>query len=145
VTRDEHRAACIEAMRAAFYARTSGERTSVYEALTAAFEAIPTAGADVVPTEATVEMLLHGSLQSTLSGVWRAMRIVGSLTNPQKAFPDEPTFVLLARDPIAPDLIRQWAEQRLEEGEDRSKVNKAFECADAMEQWRLANSPEKKP
>jgi hypothetical protein len=62
-----------------------------------------------------------------------------------KALPDEPMFILLARDPIAPDLIRQWAEQRLEEGEDREKVDEAFACADAMDKWRVANPPEPKP
>jgi hypothetical protein len=63
----------------------------------------------------------------------------------QKAAPDEPMFILLARDPIAPDLIRQWAEQRLEEGEDHEKIDEAFACADAMDKWRLANATKRKP
>jgi len=62
-----------------------------------------------------------------------------------KAEPDEPIFVLLARDPLAPDLIRQWAEQRFEEGEDRDKVDEAFACANEMVQWRLDNRHKMKP
>lgn len=61
-----------------------------------------------------------------------------------KAAPDEPVFVLLARDDLAPDLVRQWAERRMALGEDQRKVSEAFDCADAMEQWRRDNVPEKK-
>jgi hypothetical protein len=62
-----------------------------------------------------------------------------------KAFANEPMFILLGRDKLAPDLVRQWAERRLEEGEDREKVSEAFDCARAMEKWRLTNPPEKRP
>jgi hypothetical protein len=64
-----------------------------------------------------------------------------------KAEPDEPLFVLLARDPHAPELVRRWAELRaLEIGPDgpREKVTEAMECAIQMERWResrLAGSP----
>lgn len=53
-----------------------------------------------------------------------------------KAEPDEPTFTLIARDPMAPALIRLWAAQRWQEHEDPEKVAEARECADAMEAWR---------
>jgi hypothetical protein len=82
MTRDEHREKCIEAMHDAFYARTSGLPVSIHEALEAAFDALPSACADVVPVEVTEEMLMRGHLQSTLPGVWRVMRAAGSLTNP---------------------------------------------------------------
>jgi hypothetical protein len=64
-----------------------------------------------------------------------------------KARPDEPMFVLLARDPLAPPLVRRWAaEQRLKEGGgDQRKIDEALACADAMNEWRSANPPEPKP
>lgn len=62
------------------------------------------------------------------------------------AMPDEPMFVLLARDPHAPTIVRTWALGRqieIDQGqrppEDLAKVNEAFECADRMEAWRKAN------
>lgn len=55
------------------------------------------------------------------------------------AEPDEPMFVLLARDPHAPELVRQWAEHRSYGGYDPEKVAEAFACADAMDAWRAAN------
>lgn len=63
-----------------------------------------------------------------------------------KAMPDEPMFVLLARDPHAPDLVRDWAIERAEAialGKrpplDVTMVVEAFECADHMERWRARN------
>jgi len=77
---------------------------------------------------------------------------MGSKTNPAKfdcyanALPDEPMFILLARDPFAPALVRSWAnerEQRIGSGvrpiEDRAMVAEARECAEAMEKWRSEN------
>lgn len=59
-----------------------------------------------------------------------------------KALPDEPTFTLLARDPQAPQLIRQWArDRRLREGTDTPKTESAFAIADAMDTWRMAQRP----
>lgn len=77
---------------------------------------------------------------------------MGSKLHPGKfdcyanALPDEPMFVLLARDPSAPDLLRMWALSRevaVIDGRrpesDRALVGEARECADAMKAWRLAN------
>lgn len=62
------------------------------------------------------------------------------------ALDDEPMFVLLARDPDAPRVIRNWAAARTEDIErgrrpasDASKVVEARRCADQMEKWRAAN------
>lgn len=55
------------------------------------------------------------------------------------AEPDEPMFVLLARDKHAPELVRQWAQLRLADGEDARKVAEATICADRMERWRKEN------
>lgn len=55
----------------------------------------------------------------------------------QNADPDEPLFVLLARDPLAPILVRLWADLRQQAAGNPSKVNEARYCAAAMEQWRI--------
>lgn len=67
-----------------------------------------------------------------------------------KAEPNEPLFVLLARDPLAADLVRQWADlatgsvartpapMTLEEIKTIEKAAEALCCADAMDAWRRA-------
>lgn len=68
----------------------------------------------------------------------------GSFDCYANAEPDEPMFVLLARDAYAPLLIRTWAADREVEGEDPAKVAEARACADACEKWRKkkeANQP----
>jgi hypothetical protein len=74
---------------------------------------------------------------------------MGSKNEPGKydcyanAEPDEPMFVILARDPSAPELVEQWAIRRvnlISEGKkpesDYALVEEARECADKMRQWR---------
>lgn len=63
------------------------------------------------------------------------------------ALPDEPMFVLLARDALAPDVVRQWAaliEHAINRGmkpeTDIAKVKEARTCADAMGLWRVENN-----
>lgn len=60
------------------------------------------------------------------------------------ALDDEPMFVLLARDPSAPALVRQWAAQRrvdIEAGTrpeaDRAQVEEAERLAERMKTWRM--------
>ena len=51
---------------------------------------------------------------------------------------DEPMFILLARDPIAADLVRLWAKSRelaIRSPRDADKAREARRCADAMEEW----------
>lgn len=55
------------------------------------------------------------------------------------AEPDEPMFILLARDRLAPSLVEMWAATRELMGEDPAKVAEANECAAAMRTWREAN------
>lgn len=64
----------------------------------------------------------------------------------QNAEPDEPMFVLLARDKSAPEIVRVWAYQRkvdilkgLKPEEDMKMVEEAMECAANMEKWRHDN------
>jgi hypothetical protein len=77
---------------------------------------------------------------------------MGSKTNPgdfdcyANALPDEPMFILLARDPRSPKLVEMWAHQRMtdiENGDrpasDMAMVREARDCAENMRQWRLAN------
>lgn len=53
-----------------------------------------------------------------------------------KAEPDEPMFVLLGRDPLAPELVELWAYRRSSvRGSDDPKVAEALECAKAMREW----------
>ena len=57
-----------------------------------------------------------------------------------KAEPDEPMFILLARDPVAPVLVRLWEELRNLRGlRDDDKGKEANDCAIAMERWRRKN------
>lgn len=55
-----------------------------------------------------------------------------------KAEEDEPVFVLLARDPLAPTLVSLWAQARLlaaREQRDADKAERALTQAEAMAQW----------
>ena len=46
-------------------------------------------------------------------------------------------FVLLARDPDAPEAIRHWARIQVITGEQpRPKIDEAFNCANEMDKWR---------
>lgn len=60
--------------------------------------------------------------------------------------PDEPYFVLMARDPMASSLVRMWAvirqeaiEKNLKPNSDIEKVLEAKGCAESMEVWRARN------
>lgn len=55
----------------------------------------------------------------------------------KNAAPDEPMFILLARDPMAPTLVRAWAHARIERGKDDAKAKDALTLADSMEAWAL--------
>lgn len=52
------------------------------------------------------------------------------------ADPDEPMFVLLARDPTAHLVVTFWRALRAEMGEtSEAKLEEARECSLAMERW----------
>lgn len=57
----------------------------------------------------------------------------------EKAAPDEPMFVLLARDASAPALVEMWARDRERHGEEAGVVAEARECAEQMRAWRDRN------
>lgn len=70
---------------------------------------------------------------------------MGSKRNPggfdcyEKAKPDEPMFVLLARDPYASTLVRIWKLMH-EDDTDCEKTDEALRCADAMDAWEGGNT-----
>lgn len=77
---------------------------------------------------------------------------MGTKNNPgsydcyENALPDEPMFVLLARDPNAPDLVDEWAVGRMRDitlgfrpKSDLPMVDEAQACARNMREWRAAN------
>ncbi len=53
------------------------------------------------------------------------------------AHPDEPMFILLGRDPVAPLLVRLWAELRGEmtKGLPTAQRDEAVRCSDVMHEW----------
>lgn len=51
------------------------------------------------------------------------------------AEPDEPMFILLGRDRMAPYLVELWAEYRESEGDNPAQIREARECAAAMREW----------
>lgn len=60
-----------------------------------------------------------------------------------KAEPDEPMFVLLARDPLAPNLVEQWAflrataiGRREPPASDLDKVEEALLLVEKMRLWK---------
>lgn len=63
-----------------------------------------------------------------------------------KAEPDEPMYVLLGRDHLAPELVRAWAWEYLRNGgRDAAKAQEALDCAAAMEKWRHEHVSPKPP
>ena len=78
---------------------------------------------------------------------------MGTKNNPGKfdcyvnALPDEPMFVLLARDPEFADLVGEWADRRrravrcgLRPLSDMALVDEAIECASNGANWRRQNN-----
>jgi G3E family GTPase len=51
-----------------------------------------------------------------------------------KAAPDEPIFVLRAKDPAAPQTIRLWAAMSASQHEPE-KIEGALQLADEMDEW----------
>lgn len=70
----------------------------------------------------------------------------GSFDCYENALPDEPMFVLLARDPMAPHMVLDWAMKREEDiavgarsTSGRAMVAEARRCAHDMRAWRKEN------
>lgn len=78
---------------------------------------------------------------------------MGTKNNPGKfdcytnALPDEPMFVLLARDPNFQRFVHKWAKDRMKDIQcglrpesDIAMVAEAEECAWAGQEWRKDNN-----
>lgn len=61
----------------------------------------------------------------------------------EAADPDEPMFILLARDRDAPALVELWADVREGRGEDPAKVAEARQCAEDMRAFKALRDAEK--
>jgi len=64
------------------------------------------------------------------------------------AEPDEPMFILLARDMAAPATVERWADARkrlidrgLKPRSDMAMIREAEDCANAMREWRAKHRP----
>jgi hypothetical protein len=55
--------------------------------------------------------------------------------------PDEPVFVLRARDRFAASLVRTWAIMADKHGAPHDMVAEANRLADAMEEWPTKQTP----
>ena len=57
--------------------------------------------------------------------------------------PDEPFFVLRAKDPLAAMIVRWWAGVADKTGVSEEKVREALSCSYNMWEWRMKNAPDK--
>lgn len=64
-----------------------------------------------------------------------------------KRRPGEPMFILLGRDPDAHNIVRMWAQRRLDAGGDPDHCQSVFAIADAMQEYAAdpANRPASAP
>lgn len=53
-----------------------------------------------------------------------------------KVAPDEPFFVLRAKDPIGAHVVRYWVDNAHAAGHEAEKIMEASICADDMDTWR---------
>lgn len=72
------------------------------------------------------------------------MNKADNLRNPSsclnKAAPDEPLFILRAKDPHAAQAVRHWA--TMSEGtHEPEKIAQALDAANRMDAWRKHNQP----
>lgn len=60
-----------------------------------------------------------------------------------KAEDDEPYFTVLARDPIAPVIVRLWVHvAEIKRSQPRRKLEEALQLAEDMDRWRAFNRPD---
>jgi hypothetical protein len=58
-----------------------------------------------------------------------------------KAAPDEPIFVIRAKDKLSASMVRQWAEAAAMTGaHEPEKIQEARQLAEIMETWRQENT-----
>ena len=54
----------------------------------------------------------------------------------KKVHPNEPIFVLRARDITAPAIVRVWCALAAQSGTNRDKIDEALKWADVMIEWQ---------
>lgn len=62
----------------------------------------------------------------------------------KNAEPDEPMFILLARDPLAPILVEAWAKLSIARIDGVEKSNQALQVAREMREWLEASLKKKR-
>ncbi len=92
MTRDEHRAKCIEAMKAAYVTRVAAGDWEFVDLMLAVFDSLANAGVRVDPVEATEEMRAASMWKQPkhryyVDEEWRRMSAAGDLTNPPEGKP----------------------------------------------------------
>jgi hypothetical protein len=106
---------------------------------------------DVVPTDrpfrvraeevaAVVEQLLDGQAHDRLVvAIEHALKAASRSGDCCVPLPSEPFFVLLGRDPQAPDLVDTWADIRAIAEPSSAKPEMARSVASAMRNWKRDN------
>jgi hypothetical protein len=59
-----------------------------------------------------------------------------------KSAPDEPLFVLCARDPVAPYAVEEWARKAQEAGVRQEKIDEAKAVAQQMRKYPTKKIPD---
>jgi hypothetical protein len=76
------------------------------------------------------------------------MNKADNLRNPasclNKAEPDEPLFILRAKDPVAAQTVRHWATMS-DGNHEAEKIAQALKAADEMDRWRANRFPSVAP
>ena len=52
---------------------------------------------------------------------------------------DEPVFLLRAKDKTAPNIVRKWAMEQVNQGSEDPCIEVALKWADVMEEWKKKN------
>ena len=52
---------------------------------------------------------------------------------------DEPVFLLRAKDKTAPNIVRKWAMEQVNQGSKDPCIEVALKWADVMEEWQKKN------
>ncbi len=82
------------------------------------------------------------NLDRTPAGEMSTKRKPGPFDCYGKALPDEPMFVLLARDPYAAVLVQRWIDWAVLNSKDPRQIAAARQTKRLMEDWRADHDPE---
>lgn len=74
----------------------------------------------------------------------KSIELANSNSCLSRSAPNEPVFVLVARDPHAPQAIRHWIAMSMDR-QPPEKIEEAYKLANQMEEWKRKNAPETIP